>query len=288
MDIDHYIIPEQALDPPDGQDMTDTVLQHSDSSGLHHDLNTSMDLELPENLTGGGDGLNMGAENRGSSQKTEIGAKKRKSRAQRKPSVIQMRITKLTRLKIVMEDSGGQVTQAHVKPQSRTPEKEHKCSKCPKSFSTKEYLQAHLKVHGGKKYKCETCGFLCSSMFNLETHRKKHLGDKPFKCELCEKTFVRETSWTTTWNKFIRIKRASVNKDILRKHMRKIHGKLPEGKKKVEAVEREKNRLPLLLQGISRSCNLSTHLLKAHSKVLEEDEFDDDLPSVLQSPKLGG
>ncbi|KAK8735913.1 hypothetical protein OTU49_005120, partial [Cherax quadricarinatus] len=55
MDIDHYIIPEQALDPPDTHDMTDSVPQHSES-GLHHDLGTSRDLELPENLAGGGDG----------------------------------------------------------------------------------------------------------------------------------------------------------------------------------------------------------------------------------------
>ncbi|KAG7155980.1 uncharacterized protein LOC121854298 [Homarus americanus] len=797
MDIDHYIIPEQALDPPDGQDMTDTVLQHSDSSGLHHDLNTSRDLELPENLTGGGDGLNMGAghalhytpgpdaglvpplsstsnlmsstipvnhnsclnssfgqlplpampitsshtgmntnipgmvtgnvaqatmcsvstpvfglthtdpsstntmlptapsERKGVMQntqvslantyhignglnnfnvnnqmgggsihsqpthrdiagrnkqhtlqypltfstggeyschastsmdtipekpaevpcltplhsvstsfnsrlqrtevaprKTEIGAKKRKSRAQRKPSVIQMRdyktdtpenshgkivcaeslenlhvknynlermdgvnvknesaehmqtrpdasiedwikhnlperdlivtdnkmkhgdgqktsceftekfhkphidhqktrepdqtsrlaahmLTKgldlscrlcpkdfgrdIRNYKIHMKEHGleemalfacsfctktfakGKHYTQHLKTHVRTrrfscrlcnanysreaklrrhmlshsqehQEKEHKCSKCPKSFSTKEYLQAHLKVHGGKKYKCETCGFLCSSMFNLETHRKKHLGDKPFKCELCEKTFVRRdfldnhmeqvhknkkskcqvcgklfsrkdvlkrhlavhnnetydceicgkkfsrkdrlathrkshklncdykcslcpASFTRknvldkhekvhktkeqckVCYKFLLSKqrleshmklharnssgsgskddgegmlkcdicdKSLTSKDILRKHMRKIHGKLPEGKKKVEAVEREKKFVcHFCSKGFTRSCNLSTHLLKAHSKVLEEDEFDDDLPSVLQSPKLG-
>lgn len=294
-------------------------------------------------------------------------------------------------------------------------EKEHKCSKCPKSFSTKEYLQAHLKVHGGKKYKCETCGFLCSSPFNLDTHRKKHMGDKPFKCELCVKTFIRRdfldnhmeqvhknkkskcevcgklfsrkdvlkrhlavhnnetydceicakkfsrkdrlashkklhklnceykcslcpASFTRknvldkhekvhktkeqckVCYKFLLSKqrlethmklhernssgngskdgsegmlkcdlcdKSLTSKDILRKHMRKIHGKFPENKKKVEAVEREKRFIcHWCSKGFTRSCNLRTHLLKAHSKDLEEDEFDDDLPSVLQSPKL--
>lgn len=289
--------------------------------------------------------------------------------------------------------------------------KKHKCSKCPKAFSTKEYLQAHLKVHGGKKYECDTCGFLCSSPFNLDTHKKKHLGDKPFKCELCEKTFVRrdfldnhmeqvhknkkskcekcgklfsrkdvlkrhlavhnnETyDCDICQKKFSRKDRLASHKklhkmnceykcslcpasfsrknvldkhekihktkeqckecykflptkqrleshmklhekncssskedgegmhkcdiceksltsrDILRKHIRKIHGKFPEPKKKVEVVEREKRFFcQWCSKGFTRSCNLSTHLLKAHSKD-SEDDFDDDLPSVLQSSR---
>ncbi|XP_063590554.1 uncharacterized protein LOC134767487 [Penaeus indicus] len=52
LDIDHYI-PEQTLDPQDGQEMTDSVLQHSDSSGMHHDLGSTRELELPENISGG-------------------------------------------------------------------------------------------------------------------------------------------------------------------------------------------------------------------------------------------
>ena len=293
--------------------------------------------------------------------------------------------------------------------------KEYKCSKCPKSFVTKEYLHSHMKIHAGKKFKCETCGYLCSSPFNLETHRMKHTDDKPFKCEQCEKTFVRRdfldkhmeqvhknkkskcevcgklfsrkdvlkrhlavhnnktydceicakkfsrkdrlathskvhklrndykcsicpASFTRknvldkhekihktkeqckVCHKFLASKtrldshmklhdkdssgsgsqeggegilkcdiceKSLTSKHILRKHMKVIHGKFPERKKKkVEAVEREKKFVcHCCSKGFTRSCNLNTHLLKAHSKDLEEDEFEDDLPSVLQPPK---
>lgn len=294
--------------------------------------------------------------------------------------------------------------------------KEYKCSKCPKSFVTKEYLNSHMKIHAGKKFKCETCGYLCSSPFNLETHRMKHTADKPFKCEQCEKTFVRRdfldkhmeqvhknkkskcevcgklfsrkdvlkrhlavhnnktydceicgkkfsrkdrlsthskvhklrndykcslcpASFTRknvldkhekihktkeqckVCHKFLASKsrleshlklhekdssgsssqeggeglvkceiceKSLTSKHILRKHMKVIHGKFPERKKKkkVETVEREKKFVcHWCSKGFTRSCNLNTHLLKAHSKDLEEDEFEDELPTDLQPPK---
>ncbi|ROT82132.1 hypothetical protein C7M84_024719 [Penaeus vannamei] len=214
--------------------------------------------------------------------------------------------------------------------------KMHKCSKCPKSFSEKEYLQAHLKLHeGGKKYECDACGFLCSSTYNLDTHKKQHLSDKPFKCELCDKTFIRRDFLDQHMEQIHKNKKSKCEKcgklfsrkdvlkrhlarleshmklheknrskedgkgmhkcdiceksltsrDILRKHIRKIHGKFPEPKKKVEVMEREKRFIcQWCSKGFTRSCNLSTHLLKAHSKD-SEDDFDDDLPSVLQSSR---
>ncbi|XP_063845083.1 uncharacterized protein LOC135091396 [Scylla paramamosain] len=298
--------------------------------------------------------------------------------------------------------------------------KEYKCSKCPKSFITKEYLHSHMKIHAGKKFKCETCGYLCSSPFNLETHRMKHTDVKPFKCEQCEKTFVRRdfldkhmeqvhknkkskcevcgklfsrkdvlkrhlavhnnktydceicakkfsrkdrlathskvhklrtdykcslcpASFTRknvldkherihktkeqckVCHKFLASKsrleshmklhekessgsgsqegsegivkceiceKSLTSKHILRKHMKVIHGKFPERKKKKKVegvVEREKKFVcHWCSKGFTRSCNLNTHLLKAHSKDLEEDEFEDNLSSTLQPPKGQG
>ncbi|XP_071550240.1 uncharacterized protein [Panulirus ornatus] len=153
---------------------------------------------------------------------------------------------------------------------------EYKCSLCPASFTRKNVLGKHEKVHKTKE-QCKVCYKFLLSKQRLETHMKVHEkndsgnGSKDgnegmLKCELCDKSMT--------------------NKDILRKHMRKIHGKFPENKKKVEVVEREKSFIcHWCSKGFTRSCNLSTHILKAHRKDLEDDDFDDDLPSVLQSPK---
>ncbi|KAK3858572.1 hypothetical protein Pcinc_035244 [Petrolisthes cinctipes] len=298
-------------------------------------------------------------------------------------------------------------------------EKDFNCTKCQKSFGRKEYLQNHMKkFHDGKKYKCEICGFLCSSPFNLETHRMKHMDDKPYKCELCEKTFVRRDfldnhmelvhknkrskcevcgklfsrkdvlkrhlavhnnqtyDCEICGKKFTRKDRLATHrkihklhrnfkcsmcpasfarscvlskhekihkikeqckvcckflpsklkleahmalhekhntdnnssngdtggmvkceicdktlssKDILMKHLRKIHNKYPPNVKKVEVVEREKKFVcHWCSKGFTRSCNLNAHLLRAHNnKDPEDDEEFDDLPSMVQTKKTG-
>ena len=58
LEIEDYIIPDHALDTQDGQDMTDNMLQHSDTTGLQH-MGTPRDLDIPENITGNGDSLGL-------------------------------------------------------------------------------------------------------------------------------------------------------------------------------------------------------------------------------------
>lgn len=297
--------------------------------------------------------------------------------------------------------------QRHMLTHGQEAPKNFECEKCSRSFTTKYYLISHLSSHLEKKFKCDTCGFLCSNLYNLDVHKKSHLLDKPFKCKLCEKTFLRKDFLKNHMDnihenkkltceicgklfsrrdvlkrhiavhnnekheceicskKFTRkdillthlkshknaasykcslcpasfikknvldkhekihkvkeqckicytflpsklsllnhmklhspenskdennrmhkceiCNKSLTTKDILRKHMRKIHGKLPKTVKQIKPVEREKRFFcQWCSKGFTRSCNLNSHLLKAHSKDTE-DEFEDDLSSVLKS-----
>lgn len=67
----------------------------------------------------------------------------------------------------------------------------HTCSVCPKAFTRAQYLTAHMQAHNRTRHVCHKCGIVCSSKYNTEIHMKKHLKEKPFLCELCNKSFVR-------------------------------------------------------------------------------------------------
>ena len=96
---------------------------------------------------------------------------------------------------------------------------------CGQTFTREDNLKVHMKNHGNlKKYQCQHCAALfsrngnltehirrnhspynednknwscadCSKQFHtrqqLERHRRIHLGEKPHKCEFCEKSFTR-------------------------------------------------------------------------------------------------
>lgn len=74
---------------------------------------------------------------------------------------------------------------------THTSKRPHECRICPKSFARAEYLVAHMLAHNRTRHECTNCGVVCSSRFNLLIHARKHNTDKPFICELCNKSFVR-------------------------------------------------------------------------------------------------
>ena len=71
-------------------------------------------------------------------------------------------------------------------------EKPYQCEICLKSFSLKQPLDNHRRVHSGeieKPYQCEICLKSFSKRHNLGRHKKVHSGEKPHQCNKCLKAF---------------------------------------------------------------------------------------------------
>ena len=65
----------------------------------------------------------------------------------------------------------------------------YKCDKCDSVFTTKGYLQRHIKtIHDKiKDFECSLCEYKCSENSSLKQHIKSvHDKIKDFKCSLCE------------------------------------------------------------------------------------------------------
>lgn len=100
-----------------------------------------------------------------------------------------------------------------------TGERPHKCEYCPKSFAQKTDLNRHMAIHAAlfpthcdscgrgfpdddtlkkhqercqtKRYICDICNYMTFSIGNLDLHKRKHTGERPFACPSCDKRFTR-------------------------------------------------------------------------------------------------
>lgn len=73
-------------------------------------------------------------------------------------------------------------------------EKHNICSYCGMTFSLKGNLQVHIRrMHSERSGQCSVC---LKSFSDLEAHMRKHTGEKPFVCKLCDQGFASKRSLT--------------------------------------------------------------------------------------------
>jgi Zinc finger, C2H2 type len=72
-------------------------------------------------------------------------------------------------------------------------ETEHKCQQCPKTFSTNDFLQCHIRsVHENNPYVCKICKKKYEHPRSLSIHEKTvHLGMR-FQCKKCPKSYSKQ------------------------------------------------------------------------------------------------
>lgn len=65
------------------------------------------------------------------------------------------------------------------------------CGSCGRGFSEEDTMKKHQQRCNTKRYTCDLCNYMTFSVGNLDLHKRKHTGERPFACSSCDKRFTR-------------------------------------------------------------------------------------------------
>lgn len=81
------------------------------------------------------------------------------------------------------------LSQNHRKQHRLKEEKPYKCGICLEKFSILNEFIVHMKSHENPTYQCNGCDKYFKKIKLLKVHVRNQMGDKPYKCNLCPRTF---------------------------------------------------------------------------------------------------
>ncbi|XP_013401124.1 zinc finger protein 566 [Lingula anatina] len=80
---------------------------------------------------------------------------------------------------------------------AHTGDKAYLCKHCGKAFTRYLYRNEHQRRHklgSEKPFKCQVCSKTFAEKKGFKRHQRIHTGDRPHKCQFCEKTYLQRTT----------------------------------------------------------------------------------------------
>ncbi|ODN06069.1 putative zinc finger protein [Orchesella cincta] len=84
------------------------------------------------------------------------------------------------------DETADQDEETYANQQDGSEPKHYECVVCARKFKDQGSLRRHYKLHK-RNFICRFCGIKMASAGSLMRHNLLHTGDKPFKCEICDR-----------------------------------------------------------------------------------------------------
>lgn len=65
------------------------------------------------------------------------------------------------------------------------------CESCGRGFPDENAAKKHETKCKTRRYTCDQCTYMTFSIGNLDLHKRKHTGERPFSCVVCDRRFTR-------------------------------------------------------------------------------------------------